>query len=352
MRKLSTIIILALTSLAGISQVVITDPAVPITNMPVIITYDASQGNAELEGYTGDVYAHTGLNTNLSTQPSDWKYVKSGWGENTQETKMTRIGEDLYTIDISPSVRDYYGVPQSETIEKMAFVFRSAEPVGSDFLVGRTETGGDIFVDVLESGLNVLFVKPEYNPMILDLNESFDVEVYANDATGVSLYLDNVLVKEENGNTLQHTLTAVDYETHWVKAVAQDALTSVADSFYYVVRPEIEIADLPAGVRDGINYIDDSSVILSLLAPEKEYVYLIGDFNDWQLDNSYFMKMTPDAERFWLKIEGLSPGMEYGFQYLIDGQLKLADPYTDKILDSSNDPYISEETYPGLIAYP
>jgi len=352
MKRLNLLIILSLVFLQGIAQVVITDPAVPISDMPVTITYDATQGNEELAGYTGEVYAHTGVITNYSSQSSDWRYVKSGWGENTPETKLTRIGDDIYTIDITPSVRDYFGVPQNETIEQMAFVFRSAEPVGSEFLVGRTETGGDIFIDVVEAGLNILFVEPESDPLVLGLNESFNVEVYANEATSVSLYLDNVLLKEVDGNTLYDTITVIDFNTHWVKAVAHDALSSVADSFYYVVRPEIEIANLPDGVRDGINYMADETVVLSLLAPDKEYIYVIGDFNDWRLDNNYFMKMTPNAGRFWVQINGLVPGEEYGFQYFIDGQLRLADPYTDKVLDFNNDPYILEETYPNLKEYP
>jgi glycosidase len=64
------------------------------------------------------------------------------------------------------------------------------------------------------------------------------------------------------------------------------------------------------------------------------------------------MKITPEGDRFWLQIDGLVAGQEYAFQYLIDGQIRLADPYADKILDPNNDPYIDEETYPGLMDYP
>lgn len=40
------------------------------------------------------------------------------------------------------------------------------------------------------------------------------------------------------------------------------------------------------------------------------------------------------------------------FQYFIDGKTKIADPYTEKILDPWNDSYILNETYPDLIQYP
>jgi hypothetical protein len=52
----------------------------------------------------------------------------------------------------------------------------------------------------------------------------------------------------------------------------------------------------PAGqVKDGINYIDDKTVILSLLAPRKDFVFVTGDFNAWKVDPAFQMKKTPTA---------------------------------------------------------
>ena len=48
--------------------------------------------------------------------------------------------------------------------------------------------------------------------------------------------------------------------------------------------------------------------------------------------------------------------MEYAFQYLVNNSLRIADPYAEKILDPSNDPYINDVSgftvYPNLKAYP
>jgi pullulanase/glycogen debranching enzyme len=44
--------------------------------------------------------------------------------------------------------------------------------------------------------------------------------------------------------------------------------------------------------------------------------------------------------------------MEYAFQYLVDGEIRIADPYTDKILDPWNDNNIPSSTYPNLKDYP
>ena len=44
----------------------------------VTITYDASQGNAALANFVGDVYIWTGTVTTLSTSNTNWRTVKGG----------------------------------------------------------------------------------------------------------------------------------------------------------------------------------------------------------------------------------------------------------------------------------
>lgn len=111
--------------------------------------------------------------------------------------------------------------------------------------------------------------------------------------------------------------------------------------------------DLPAGAVDGVTYINSGkSVILNLYAPSKTSVSVIGDFNSWTVDAKYAMNHTKDGKRWWIQIDGLDANTEYGYQYLIDGTLKVADPYTEKVLDPDNDSYIGTDTYPGLKAYP
>ena len=352
MKKIIPALLFGLFSFSLFAQLISTEPPLPVITQPVVVTFNAAECSGGLAGYDGDVYAHTGLITQLSGSGSDWKYVKTNWGQNTPATKLTRIGQDLYELEISPSIREYYGVPASEKVLKMAFVFRSGVQVEGDWLEGKTEAGGDIFVDVYEAGLSVSFSKPLYFPVIVQLNESFTVEVNANEADNISLYIDETLVKSVAGYYLADTITASAYGKYLVKAVATNDTGVVADSFYYHVRPAVTVEALPAGIRDGINYTGDQTAILSLFAPYKNFIYVIGDFNNWDIEADYFMKKTPDGKRFWLEINGLTPGQEYVFQYYIDGQIRVGDPYADKISDPWNDEFISEETYPGLIPYP
>ena len=55
-------------SLAVSSQVITTDPVFTLASAPVVITFHADAGDMGMKDYTGDdVYAHTGVITNLSS---------------------------------------------------------------------------------------------------------------------------------------------------------------------------------------------------------------------------------------------------------------------------------------------
>jgi glycosidase len=110
------------------------------------------------------------------------------------------------------------------------------------------------------------------------------------------------------------------------------------------------VVTLPPTLRDGITRISNDSLAFVLFAPKKQSVYLIGDFNNWQISDQY--KMNKYGDRFWIKIGNLDPNREYICQYLIDNQIRIADPYAGKISDPVYDKDISSSVYPNLISYP
>jgi 1,4-alpha-glucan branching enzyme len=110
---------------------------------------------------------------------------------------------------------------------------------------------------------------------------------------------------------------------------------------------------LPALAKDGVVFINGgTSAIITLYAPGKSSVALIGDFNDWQATATYQLKLAPDQRTWWVQVDGLNPNTEYAYQFLVDGRLKIADPYCEKVLDPTNDSFISSAVYPGLKPYP
>jgi len=346
-------------------QVVTTVPAYATENDDITVYFHADRGDQGLMGYSSDdVYAHTGVITDQSN--GEWKYVKTEWLENTPETKLTRVSTDLWQLDIE-NPHAYYGVPSGEKILKLAFVFRNSD--GSR--TGRDEGGADIFYTLYEPGITAVFVKPEVNlkfgdpqrtPIFLAPGDTMPVQTSAA-AIGTSidslfLLVNDEMVAQTADTLLNYVFTATEeYAGNtWISAVALGS-GGLRDTqaIFVIVKTAPQNAALAPGKQDGINYDSDTSVTLSLFAPHKQFVYVIGDFNDWKVDDAYKLfrdSVDADTTHYWITLNGLTPGKEYAYQYLVDGDIRIADPYTDKILDPWNDKYIPAETYPGLKAYP
>ena len=345
MIRIFTLLAILIIPFKIIGQIITSDPLLPIDSKSVIVTFDATMGNGALKGFTGDVYAHTGVITDKSTSSSDWKYVKTTWGTNTAETKLLRISTNIYQLSIVPNIRTYYGVPAGDKILKLAFVFRSADTN----LQGKTTTGGDIFADVFTEVLNVSISAPSSTFTIFDTEQDFEVHANAIANDSISLFVDNLWTTSVKSQSLTTSLHASGISKHTIIVKAYKGLGFTADTAYYLIHVPVTSATLPIGLKDGINYIDNTTATLVLFAPYKNYVYLIGDFNNWQPDNNYLM--NKDGDRYWLTVNNLTADKEYIFQYLIDGSLHIADPYTDKTSDP-NDHFIPSHIYPNMLTYP
>ncbi len=325
------------------SQLVTSDPAFPVETNEVTVYFDATEGNAGLAGYTEDVYVHIGVYTNLS--PATWKYVKTDWGENTPETKLTRISADYYSITLSPNIRDYFAVPEGETITTICLVFRAHD----NSKEGKDVGNKDIFLPLYEGGLSVSFITPDQN-QILDRYSVLNISAASSEDADLKLYRNNDLLKEVTGQSLTHSLIFADPGDFWLKVTAEaDSKTDTDSVFIHVLDTET-VESMAEGSVDGVNYIDNNSATLVLYAPGKEHVFAVGDFNNWTPSADYRMKK--DGDRYWITLNNLITDEEYGYQYLIDGDLYLADPYSEKILDPWNDQWIQDETYSNLKDYP
>ncbi len=335
MNRLFTLLTLLFLTFIGKAQLS-SDPEFPIATDAVNLTFDAT-GTA-LEGYAGTIYAHTGV----TTAAGQWKNVIGTWGDNDSQPALTSAGTDIYTLSISPSIYSYYGLTEGTSLTELCFVFRSAD--------AATQTS-DLFIDVYENVLSVRLNSPEQNTILL-LGNSLNIDIASNLATNTELYINDIKIEESTTGAISYDWTPDSKGNYTLKAVALDASSSITDSVHVLVYEDSPSAELPAGVHKGINYISDTEVTLVLYAPEKDNVILLGDFNDWILAEEYIMHKTADETNYWITLEDLTPGEEYAFQYLIDGEILIADPYTEKILDPWNDSYISESTYPNLKEYP
>jgi glycosidase len=196
---------------------------------------------------------------------------------------------------------------------------------------------------------------PEAEPQSWTIGTNFTITANANQSSTIKLYHNSALIATQSGvQSLSGGATVTAIGNQQIVAEANNGTTTKYDTLNVFVSPvSSPVLALPAGVKDGINYEPgDTSVTLVLRAPGKNLVYVIGDFNSWLQNTNQLMNKTPDGKFFWVRVKGLTPGVEYGYQYLVDGSIKIADPYAEKILDPSNDGFISATTYPNLKAYP
>ncbi len=345
MKSLLTTTLSILISLGLLAQIT-SDPAFPQQTETVTIVFDANKGNAALYDYEGPVYLHTGLITSESEHILDWQHTVTEWNSAEPALEMNSLGNGLYSKTIN--INNFYGVLPGETVHRMAFLFRDA----NGGKVARATDGSDFFLEVYPPGLFTRFLQPTEPGIFLDIDETYTVEAAASETDQMSLSIDGQQIYAINNNYFDYDISFDSYGKYWVTLEAGEGVLAVADSFYVMVQQPVNIAELPDGIEDGINILPDNTVILSLYAPGKDYAYVLADWNNWELDPDSYMNRTPDGNRFWLEVNGLQGSQEYFFQYFVDGQIKIADPYSTKVLDPAFDAYINPLTYPGLATYP
>lgn len=332
-------------SLGEVSAQVTINPVCFSDTDEITILYDAMLGTSGLVGVS-KVYIHSGVIVDSETGTS-WQNVIGNWGADDGIGEMTKVsGEsDKWEITITP--RTYYNVTGDTIVYRLGMVFRNAD--GSQ--TGKNDSNADIFVNLAQDVVSLQLSSS--NPLLVNTSDLVPITASTCSSATFNLYINNVLETTQSGSTqfnysyqvIQPSGTLVD-----VKLVANVGAISNEKLFSFSVRQPTASEPRPAGIIDGINYGDDpTKTTLSLWAPFKSSVYVVGDFNNWSVNSAYQMKQ--DGEHFWIEISGLNAGQEYAYQYLVDENIWIADPYADKILDP-DDKWIPDTTYPNLKTYP
>ncbi|MBP1664072.1 MAG: alpha amylase catalytic region [Bacteroidetes bacterium] len=342
-------------SLTSWAQIITSNPAFVTKdyNGVIEITYDATLGTAGLKDYTGadGVYAHTGVITNVSTSDTDWKHAPT-WGDNSAKYKLTSLGNNKWQLLITPNMTGYYGLTTGEVVKKLAFVFRNGLKTkeGKD---GTVSSPRDIMLTVYDAGLNVGFTNPAADKSVA-IGTSETITFTSSIAADLELFINGSSVATApSATTLSKSFTYSESKDYQLIAKATAGTEIKYDTVNVNVAAPVQNQPRPAGYKDGITYsADGTQATLIMYAPGKTNVFLIGDMNNWAQKNEYQLKK--DGDYWWITITGLTPGKLYGFQYLVDGTLRVSDPYAELVLDPWNDKWINEKfvRYPNLPAYP
>ncbi len=341
------------------------NPATGGADDEITLTYDAAQGNKELIGES-KIYIHHGIITDKPDGTS-WQRVKGNWGKDDGIGLMTKVAgsQSKWEFKFSPTLRQYFGSPANENIFRISCVFRNAD--GSkkgtinpgSYAWGTVAANQDNYVNIKSNIAYILFDAPSAQESFIAPNGVLPIKATASDNVGslkifigeTNGYVEKASVT--SGKTIQYNYSPTVSGPVKIKAEAiiNGQLVKVELLHNVIIqKPSAEKA-LPPSLEPGINYDNDSTVTLVLEAPNKNFVYVVGDFTNWLTDEKFQMYVTPNKQYHWITITHLKPKTEYVFQYWVDGTIKIADPYAEKIADPWNDQYIEAKVYPNLPKY-
>ncbi|MDO5655524.1 MAG: alpha-amylase family glycosyl hydrolase [Flavobacteriaceae bacterium] len=349
-------------------------PIHPSRNELLKITFDAN-GTA-LAG-VDKVYLHSGVGTE-GPDSRHFNYTQGNWGLDNGLGEMSALGNNIWEIELS-SIDNYYNIPQNEDVFALNFLFRSADGSLTEDNAGRN------YHFPINPGNYFILNSPVFSPYLIEIDTEFEVNASAssivnwtlNEITSDGNIIQSIASSQANSFTILHNLNNVNL--HYYQLIADFGTESKYKNFEVQAYNAPISQALPAGAKQGINpnfpnqgeftfvlhtpttttysYYDagncsgNSSVATT---SAKNVIHIIGDFNNWEVREDF--KMKKDGDFWWIT---LNPSTdfpsplegEYVYQYLIDGSIRIGDPYANKISDP-DDQYINSSVYPDLIQYP
>ncbi|WP_330744374.1 alpha-amylase family glycosyl hydrolase [Chryseobacterium sp. CP-77] len=268
--------------------------------------------------------------------------TNGSWNNSNDLNKLNyNAATDSYSLTFTPT--SFYG---RTGIGRFGFLLKDK--------TGSHQTSPDIFVNV--GTLNLTLTNPLANSLT-SVPAGNSITITATASTNATFQL------KANGTVVNSTTTpSQSYSYNYtvtqdanMELVATQGTNSKTAAFIVQVPRNVVSQAIPNWIRQGINYhpTDPTKVGLALYAPGKNFVHVIGSFNNWAVNDTYLMKKdTTNPDLYWIELNGITPQQLYTFQYRTNDLRKVADPYSPQILSSYDDPWISATTYPNLPAFP
>ncbi|MGA1529312.1 MAG: alpha-amylase family glycosyl hydrolase [Kiritimatiellia bacterium] len=124
--------------------------------------------------------------------------------------------------------------------------------------------------------------------------------------------------------TFELPLADLDYGPYQITARTGGEADAQLDTVTFWHVPAYETKPLPEGIGFGATDHGDGRVTFALYAPGKKFVHLV--LNG---DTEYLMHASPDGS-WWLTLDELEP-QTIRYQYLIESELLLGDPYARQV---------------------
>lgn len=362
-------------------------PTFPNDVQSVTVTFNAT-GTA-LAG-ASKVYFHSGVSTTVGS-PTSFNHSVGNWGQDDGIGEMTNMGSNQWQIVLNTGLRAFYSVPSEKDIFGLNFLFRNA------FGTVKVDNSGNNYFNAVDPGNYITITFPSTTSHFAPVSTNVAHTATASTAPNTWILKEvdpitnvdiSTLTTVNGGVNFNYNIDVTNTTLRKFRLTANFGSTSNSKSFTILGYLPVVESPRPAWTKPGINYhpSDPTKVTLVLHAPTytrylkgtgincptcfnttpaKSNVFVIGDFNNWTPSESFKLFRDRDGwngstdadndndrgDYWWIELSGLTPQQSYVFQYLIDGNLQVADPYTFQVSDSE-DIQISPTVYPNLPSYP
>lgn len=269
--------------------------------------------------------------------------TNGSWNSSNELNKLNyNSGTDTYSLTFTPTA--FYG---RTGIGRFGFLLKDK--------TGAHQTSPDIFVNV--GILNLSLTNPAANSLTtVPVGNSVNITATTNVATTFQLKANGTVVHSTSTPAQSYSYSYTVTQDANMELIATDASSNSKNATFMLQIPRNVVSEaIPGWIRQGINYnpTDQTKVGLALYAPHKNFVHVIGSFNNWAVNDTYLMKRdTANPDLYWIELNGLTPQQLYTFQYRTNDMKIVADPFSPQILSSYDDQWISGSTYPNLPAFP
>ncbi|MGV2451386.1 UNVERIFIED_CONTAM: alpha-amylase family glycosyl hydrolase [Ralstonia mannitolilytica] len=268
--------------------------------------------------------------------------TNGSWNNSNDLNKLNyNAATDSYSLTFTPT--SFYG---RTGIGRFGFLLKDK--------TGSHQTSPDIFVNV--GTLNLTLTNPLANSLTsVPVGNSMTITATTSTNATFQLKANGTIVNSTTTPSQSYSYSYTVTQDANMELVATQGTNSKTAAFIVQVPRNVVSQAIPNWIRQGINYhpTDPTKVGLALYAPGKNFVHVIGSFNNWTVNDTYLMKKdTTNPDLYWIELNGITPQQLYTFQYRTNDLRKVADPYSPQILSSYDDPWISASTYPNLPAFP
>ena len=279
------------------------------------------------------------------------------WSNSKDSMKMTKNNNGSFSLEFIPTELFQY-----DGIGKIGVLAKSKNGTGD-------KKTPDYFFEV--GKFDVVVNSPKENPAILSQNGTLTISTSGSIDLNYYLKKEDIIIHESLGSKeFSKDINGPLFDGEGYKLLKSNTLKLLCEdvndkenysliTFDIIIEPKVKEGSPPFSLDDGVNYIqgDPTKIYLQLNAVNKDFVYVLGNFNNFTKSDDFLMKKNVSSGKFWIELKDLKVENDYFFQYYVysknpisgsPSEVIVADPFSTLILSSYDDTFIPSQSFPNI----